>query len=185
MRRSLLDTADIPALRARARAGAAAGMAGALIDTGLLQFDPDDPEWSDRDRLVVAGPEAVAAVRERLADAGAELERTAQVAGGDALAIALGAAVASRLDGEVWRAWCVLDESICDDGRTWEAARAAAAAELRTLTVLGVGDASAGLWRACGWSVHVVPPADPVWLLGAMDQALVGPPTAVLVSADG
>ena len=185
MRRSLLDTADIPALRARARAGAASAVAGALIDTGLLQFDPDDAEWSDRDRLVVAGPQAVAAVGERLAAAGADFASTAYVAGGEALAVALGAAVAARLDGEIWRAWCVLDESVCDDGRTWEAARAAVGADLRTLTVLGVGDESAALWRAAGWQVHLVPPADPVWLLGALDQALTGAPAAVLVSTDG
>lgn len=181
MRRSLLDTADVPALRSLARRGPAIGLAAALIDTGLLQFDPDDPAWADRDRLVVGGPAAVAAVRERLDSAGAALQPTAHVAAGEALAVALGAAVAARLDGGIWRSWCVVDETVCDDGRTWEAARAAPD-DLPTLTVLAVGDDSEALWRACGWAVHVVPPDDPVWLLGALDQALSGRPTAVLVA---
>ena len=185
MTRSLLDGADLATLRSLGRTPAIA-VAAALIDTGLLQFDPDDAEWADRDRLVVGGESVVFAVEERMEAAGAQLTTAAYVAGGEALGVALGAAIAGGLDGGVWRAWCVLDESICDDGRTWEAARAAAGApDLRTLTALIAGDESTRLWQACGWKVQVVPAGDPVWLLGALDQALLGPPTAVLVSANG
>lgn len=181
MSRSLLDTADLAVLREAAQGRPAPAIAAALIDTGLLQFDPDDPAWADRDRLVLGGQQMAEAFAQRLGAAGAELESTARQADADALGVALGAGIASALDGGIWRAWCAIDEVICDDGRTWEAARAATGADLLTMTALVAGADSERLWRACGWSVEVVPADDPAWLLGALDQAMLGQPTAVLV----
>ena len=181
MTRSLLDTANLPALRDLARGGPAPAIAAALIDSGLLQFDPDDPTWADRDRLVVGGESVVTALRHRLEAAGAPLEPTAHVAGPAATAVALGAAVASSLRGGIWRTWCVLDEGACDEGRTWEGARAAAEAEVRALTALVAGVGSLKLWQACGWKTQTVPAEDPAWLLGALDHALTDGPTAVVV----
>lgn len=186
MPRSLLDRADLPLLRELVGGGPADALAAALIDTGLLQFDPDDPDWEDRDRLVVAGAGVSAASGRRLTAAGADPDAIVAPAatGGDALALAFGAAMAAAMDGGAWRAWCLLDAQACDDGRVWEVARAAAQARPQTLGVLVAGAGSAGLWRACGWQVHEAPAADPVWLLGAMDQLVVAGPAVVLAVGD-
>jgi transketolase N-terminal domain/subunit len=185
--RSLLESADLGLLRTLGADGGAMATAAALVDTGLLQFDPADPEWADRDRLVVAGERCSAAVRRRLEEAGAAADRAGIFAasGGDAMALAFGAAMAARLDGNVWRAWCLLDDDACDDGRVWEVARAAADSGSEGLGVVVVGDGSSRLWGACGWPVHEVPAGDPVWLLGALDQVGARSPAVVVVAADG
>jgi transketolase N-terminal domain/subunit len=181
MARSLLDTADLAQLRTLAAQGPAVAVASVLVDSGLLQFDPDDPTWDDRDRLVVAGSATATAIEERLASAGARPADTLmRASGGDALAMAFGAAMASQLDGGAWRSWCVLDEAACDDGRVWEAARAAAWAKAATLTALVEGAGTVRLWEACGWTVHSAPADDPAWLLGALDQAVLTSPAVVL-----
>ena len=181
MARSLLDTADLAQLRTLVAGGTAAAIAAAVVDSGLLQFDPDDAEWEDRDRLVVAGTALAEALEARLADAGARpFETVVRASGGDALAMAFGAAVASQVDGAPWRSWCVLDEAACDDGRVWEAARAAAWARASTLTALVEGASTVRMWEACGWTVHQAPVDDPAWLLSSLDQAVATSPAVVL-----
>src|SRR5688500_14335800 len=164
MARSLLDAADLPALRQLATAGTEAALVAAFVDAGLLQFDPDDPEWQDRDRVVACGDGVAGALGLRLTAAGADPDFVVTAAGngGDALALTLGAATASRMDGSPWRAWCVLDAEACDDGRVWEVARAAQRAEATALGALVAGGDSAPLWRACGWYVVEAPASDPV-----------------------
>lgn len=184
MPRSLLDTADLSALRAISAAGPAMALAAALIDTGLLQFDADDPAWEDRDRLVVCGASVSSAIADRMATAGTDAEAVVQArTGGDALALAFGAAAASAMDGGPWRSWCVLDGAACDDGRVWEVARAARDGHAEQLGVLVAGGDTAGMWRACGWQVHEAPAADPAWLLGALDHLQTRGPAVVLATA--
>lgn len=185
MTRSLLDTVDLPGLRALASGGPAAAVAAALVDTGLLQFDPDDADWEDRDRLVMCGLGVTAATGRRLVAAGADPDAVVMpaAAGGDALALAFGAAMAGTMDGGAWRAWCLLDSDACDDGRVWEVARAAADAAPDTLGALVAGGGTAAMWRACGWQVHEAPATDPVWLLGAIDQVVASGPAVVLAVA--
>lgn len=186
MARSLLDNADLAALRAAGADGPAAAVAAALIDSGLLQFDPDDPLWGDRDRVVVAGRELSAALDRRLREAGATTDQvlTSAAGGGQALALALGASMAGEIDGGGWRSWCVLDAEACDDGRVWEVASAARNAGPETLGAIVLGDASAAMWQACGWKVHRAPAAVPVEMLGGLDQLLVGPVGVLLVVGD-
>ena len=186
MARSLLDNADLGALRDLSAKGPAAAVAAALVDTQLLQFDPDDPTWEDRDRLFVAGPAVEAALEQRLTASGAKAEDvvTRVRNGGEAAALAFGAAMASAADGGAWRAWCALDAEACDDGRIWEIARAAAAAGAVQLGVVVTGSDTAALWRACGWTVHEAPAADPAWLLGAVDHLLAESPSVVLVAGN-
>lgn len=185
MTRSLLDGADLATLRSLGRTPAIA-VAAALIDTGLLQFDPDDPDWGERDRVVICGPRVTAAVGRRLTAGGADPDAVVAPApsGGDALALAFGAAMAGTMDGGAWRAWCLLDAEACDDGRVWEVARAASAARPDTLGALVAGGGTAELWRACGWQVHEAPASDAVWLLGAFDQLVAAGPSVVLAVVD-
>lgn len=185
MPRSLLDGADLPALRDALASGSSAA-ATALVDAGVLQFDADDPSWEDRDRLVVAGEGVTRMVSVRLRAAGADPAGVATFArsGGEAMALGFGAALASDLDGNAWRPWVVLDERCCDDGRVWEVARAAGNAGAAALAVIVEGDGAPALWAACGWRVHEVPATDPVWLLGALDQVTVAGPAVVLVTHD-
>lgn len=185
MPRSLLDGVDLRRLRLPAASGAQT-LAACLIDGGAAQFDAGDPAWPDRDRLVaVAGSPLAAAVDERLQAAGCPAGEQLVLAGGggEALAVALGAGAVSRLDGGVWRAWCLLADDDCDDGTLWEAVRAAGEQCLATVTALVDGAATAPLWRACGWSVRQVP-AEPVRLLAAVDHAVAeqGVPAVVLTA---
>lgn len=186
MARSLLDAADLQVLREFAAGGPEAALAASLVDAGLLQFDADDPDWEDRDRVVICGPRTTAAVGRRLTAAGADPDAVVTPAptGGDALAVAFGAAMAGAMDGGAWRAWCVLDAEACDDGRVWEVARAASAARPDTLGTLVAGGGTAALWLACGWRVHEAPATDVVWLLGALDQLVAQGPAVVLAVAD-
>lgn len=186
MARSLLDGADLRALRVAGAGGAAAAVAAALIDTGLLQFDADDAEWEDRDRLIASGPSVTAAASLRLAAAGASADAVISTTrtGGEAMALAFGAAMASGADGGVWRAWCLLDAAAGDDGRVWEIARAAADSTAQFLGVLVAGNDGAALWRACGWTVHQAPAGDPAWILGALDHVVERAPSVLLVADD-
>ena len=186
MPRSLLDGTDLATLRRLTAAGPADAVAAALVDTGLLQFDPDDPEWEDRDRLVICGDEVARAAGRRLTAAGADPDAVVTLAptGGDALALAFGAAMGATLDGGAWRAWCLLDAEACDDGRVWEVARAASQARAATLGALVAGGGAAALWQACGWQVHEAPASDAAWLLGCLDQVVAAAPAVVLAVAD-
>lgn len=186
MVRSLLDGADLPLLRTLTASSPEAAVAAGVIDSGLLQFDADDAYWGDRDRVVGCGPAVLAALTARLESAGAqpELVVTPAALGGDAMALAFGAAMASELDGAGWRSWCVMDGAACDDGRVWEIARAASEAGADVLGVVVTGTPAPALWRACGWGVHLAPFDDPAWLLGALDQVVARAPAVVMVTGD-
>ena len=185
MARSLLDGADLTLLRGLTEDGTDTAVAAAFIDAGLLQFDPDDPGWEERDRLVVCGAAVGDALSGRLRVAGADPERVlatvATSAGGEALGLAFGAAMASALDGGAWRSWCVLDAAACEDGRVWEVADAVGSAGAETLGAVVVGDRTAALWRACGWKVHTASGTDLVEILGGLDQLMAAGPAVLLV----
>ena len=183
MARSLLDGADLTVLRNLTAKDVDTAVAATVVDAGLLQFDPDDPVWEDRDRVVVCGRGLSEALSRRLRNAGAEPDRvlTTVDAGGEALGLAFGAALASAMDGGAWRSWCLLDEGACEDGRVWEVADAAAGAGADTMGAVVVGDRTAALWRACGWQVHTAAVTDPVEILGGLDQLMVAGPAVLLV----
>lgn len=104
---------------------------------------------------------------------------------GRALAVAFGAAAAlngQRGAGDAEPSvngryvWCLLDAEACDEGSTWEAARAAAGrgSPLVTCVLSPPSEARplAALWEAAGWAVVEVA-GDSVWeVLGGLDQAL-------------
>ncbi len=101
---------------------------------------------------------------------------------GAALAVAYGAAASRRArrpgravgDG-VW-VWCLLRPSAWDDGRTWEAARAVAAAGLDTLTVVVAADPAGvdgvrAVMEAAGFKTLRFDGHDPWAVVGAIDKA--------------
>lgn len=177
MPRSLLDDADLAAVRAAAgsRGGVGAMPIACLLEGGAFAHDPADPAWADRDRLVVAGASLRAPVAAALADAGyADGGAHVVVAGGRGLAVAAGAAAVAGLDGGVARVYCLLDADTLDDGTTWEGALAGAAAPALTALVLvtpPVLDRAQRLFSTAGWRTGVGRATDPVEVLGAIDLA--------------
>jgi transketolase N-terminal domain/subunit len=172
---SLFDTVDVAVVTAEAARWTDPGsvLIACLIEGVLGQ---------GLDRLVVGSqqlrPTVTAALRVGWTDETA----------GRALAVAFGAAVA--LNGQGGRCvWCLLDAEACDEGSTWEAARAAAAAAGANRLVACVlsppseAPSLAALWRAAGWAV-VETSGDSAWeVLGGLDQALAIPerPVALVV----
>ena len=133
----------------------------AVLYRAVLRVQPDQPEWSDRDRFVMskghacAGLYAALAIRgffsmERLesfyVDGGTLLGHATHkgVPGmevstgslGHGLALAVGLAAGAKRLGAPWRAYALLSDGECDEGSTWEAALLAPALELDGLTVI-------------------------------------------------
>lgn len=176
-RRSLLDDVDVAALRRQAseRTGIFAGVVAALMDTGVVQHDPDDPGWSDRDRLVAGGPEAA---RPFLLG-----EPVLRCEAGTALRQAVDAGVASTSGGGIYRVWCLLDPGAAEHGGTWEAARAAADAGCAEITAVCPSGLLADLLVLAGWR-RVPSVGDPLSVFAALDRALAhrGGPSVVVLS---
>lgn len=165
----------------------------ALYFGDVLRVDPDDPSWPDRDRFVLskghAAPILYAALAERgffpketlltLRQLGSILQGhpdSKKVPGvevstgslGQGLSIAVGMALAGRLDSKSYRVWALLGDGECQEGGIWEAAMAARHYKLDNLTAIvdhnhlqidgaidkimspePLGDK----WKAFGWDV--------------------------------
>ena len=199
MPRSFLDAADLAALRRAGLEGGPAALALAcLLEGGVAEFDPEEPEWADRDRVLVdpALPlHAVAAVLDR-AGYHADDGRMGQ-GPGRVLAEALRAARASKAAGDVYRVFAVLDGASLAQGAVWEALLQAAADALTPLTLLvlaptpasapapttsnletsahiraGVSRLEVGdVLRAAGWRVEEAS-AEAAEILGGLDRLL-------------
>lgn len=187
MRPSLLDRVDLAAVGAAARVGAGpwATVVACLLAPGVVQHDPTDAQWPDRDRLVVGDPEAAGALEAGMV-AGGHAPGTAwfDATDGHALALARGMAAASELDGGIFRAWCLLGERGFGEGATWEAAVDAPCGSLVVVAV--ASPASAGrlgaLLATGGWRVARARSHEPAELLGGLDQALLGDRPGALVA---
>lgn len=180
---SLFDTVDVGSVAAEA---ARWGVPGSVLVACLVE----GVVGHELHRLVVGSqqmrPTVAAALRIGWTDE----------TPGRALAVAFGAAAA--LHGQCGnggaeppmsgpRVWCLLDAEACDEGNTWEAARAAVAAPGRLVTCVlsppSEAQSLAALWEAAGWAVVEVA-GDDVWeVLGGLDQALATPkpPVALIV----
>ena len=122
----------------------------ALYFGGLLRYDPDRPDWDDRDRFVLSKGHGVPALYAALAEAGyfevSELSTLREVDSrlqghpvygtapgvesstgslGQGLSIGLGMALAGRLDGKDHHTFVLLGDGECQEGQVWEAAMAA------------------------------------------------------------
>lgn len=118
-----------------------------LYFDGILQYDPNDPEWQGRDRFVLSKGHSALGMYSTLALAGyydvEELE-TFCIAGtrygglplkgkvkgiectsgslGHGLSYAAGAAIAAKYKSERHKVYCMLGDGECQEGSIWEAA---------------------------------------------------------------
>ncbi len=126
----------------------------ALFFGGFLRHDPQTPWWPERDRFILSKGHCVPALYVVLARAGylseAELVTLRKLGSrlqghpypgppgerfpgieaatgslGQGLSIAIGMALAARMDGRPSRVFCMLGDGECQAGQVWEAAMAA------------------------------------------------------------
>ncbi len=176
----------------------------------VLRIDPRRPEDPERDRFILSKGHCAGALYTTLAHAGFfpldELDTFAQplsrlnghpdrkkVPGvetntgplGHGLPVAVGCALAAKMDGAAWRTFVLTGDGELQEGSNWEAALSASHYRLDDLTVivdrngLQQGDFTertmhldplADKWRAFGWSVREVNGHDFVALLEVFDQ---------------
>ncbi|MDI9430188.1 MAG: transketolase [Planctomycetota bacterium] len=132
----------------------------ALYYGGLLQHDPADPTWADRDRLILSKGHANNTLYVILADRGyfppQELDRFCQpgsflgnhcdkmvpgvetISGslGHGLGTAAGLAWGARLSGRDYRVFCILGDGESQEGSIWEAAMFAPQRRLGNLVAI-------------------------------------------------
>lgn len=122
----------------------------ALYFGGILRYDPDRPDWPDRDRFILSKGHGVPVQYAALAEAGFfphdELRTLRRIDSrlqghpvlgtapgieastgslGQGLSIGLGMALAARLDRRNYRVFVLLGDGECQEGQVWEAAMAA------------------------------------------------------------
>ncbi len=177
-----------------------------------MHWDPEDAALPDRDRLVLSKGHGVPVVYAGLAEAGAipedELKTLRQTGSrlqghpdparlpfveaatgslGQGLSIAMGMALAGRLDGAGWRAYCLLGDGEIEEGQVWEAAMSAPKFGLGNLCAIvdnnriqqtsSVENILATLnpippkWAAFGWHVLECDGHDLQSVIGALDEA--------------
>ncbi len=159
---------DIIVMLAKAGSGHPGGSLSAIdIITALyyriMNHDPSNPQWPERDRFLLSKGHACPALYAVLADTGyfprEWLWKLRKIDGhleghpsrvdtpgiemsagplGQGLAVGNGMALAGRLDGLNYRVFVMLGDGECDEGEVWEAAMAAA--HYRLDRVVGILD---------------------------------------------
>ncbi len=188
----------------------------------ILNVDPEDPQWPDRDRFVLskghACPVLYAALAERgffpveelrtLRKLGTRLQGHPELgttpgleacagAEGQGLSVAVGMALAARLDGKRHRVYVMMGDGENDVGQTWEAAMGAAHFKLdhltafvdrnriqqegRTEDIMSL-EPLAEKWRGFGWHVIEIDGHDMRAILEAVYAAreVRGRPTVII-----
>ncbi|MCJ2519624.1 MAG: transketolase [Candidatus Thermoplasmatota archaeon] len=133
----------------------------ATLYFSVLRVDPENPRWPDRDRFILSKGHACPVLYAALAERGffpvselltlrklnsslqghPELGTTPGVeacagAEGQGLSIAIGLALASRLDGKTHRIYVMIGDGENDVGQTWEAAMGASHFRLDHITAI-------------------------------------------------
>ncbi|WP_394848692.1 transketolase [Pendulispora brunnea] len=179
----------------------------ATLFGAVLRLDPNDAHWPERDRFILSKGHSAAALYATLAACGyfapAQLEtfmaplsalnghpNRTKVPGvetntgplGHGLPVAVGCALAARMQGSARRTFVVLGDGELQEGSNWEAAMAAGHYELANLTAIvdrnrlqqGASteetnrlDPLSDKWRSFGWEVREVDGHDHVDLLHA------------------
>jgi len=127
----------------------------------VMRHNPKNPQWPDRDRLILSKGHAAPILYAALAESGylpvPELSTLRRLdsrlqghtdrnltpgvemsAGslGMGLSFGIGVALAARLDSRDYRTYVLLSDGECDEGQTWEAALSAAHFKLDNLTAI-------------------------------------------------
>ena len=127
----------------------------------IMKHKPSDPHWPDRDRFILSKGHAAPVLYAALAECGyfpkndldtlrqtgshlqGHTERThtpgvemSSGSLGQGLSVAVGSALAGRLDNAPWRVYAMISDSECQEGQTWEAVTAAGMYKVDNLTVL-------------------------------------------------
>lgn len=188
----------------------------------VLRLDPNNPQWAGRDRFILskghACPVLYAALAERgffpiselltLRKLGSRLQGHPELgttpgveacagAEGQGLSIAVGMALAARLDGSGHHIYVMTGDGENDVGQTWEAALSAAHFKLdnliaivdrnriqqegRTEEIMSL-EPLADKWRAFGWNVLEIDGHDIPSVLGALEEArtVKGAPSVIV-----
>ncbi|MCI2425623.1 transketolase [Candidatus Acetothermia bacterium] len=179
--------------------GGALGMADILtvLYYRYLRHDPLRPDWEERDRFLLSNGHTCPVLYAILADQkyfpDEEIWKLRRLGGmlqghpstawevpgievssgslGNGLSVAVGMAMAAKLDQKGYRVFCQISDAECQAGQTWEAATAAVHYRLDNLCifldwnqcqidghteeVMDVGDIAAK-WAAFGWRVHEI-----------------------------
>jgi len=184
----------------------------AVLFFHTLRRRPGDPTWPERDRFVMSKGHCVPVLYAALAEAG-EIPRdellslrklgsrlqghpdrvvlpwveAATGSLGQGLSLALGMALASRLDGNRYRVFCLLGDGESQAGQVWEAAMAAGKYKPENLVVIldynkvqldgpvpEIMDLEplAEKWRAFNWKVRVLADGNDLGqVIEALDEA--------------
>jgi transketolase len=127
----------------------------------VMQLNPQNPDDEERDRFILSKGHAASALYAALAERGyfspellktfGHIDSRLQVhpdmhllpgieastgALAQGLSIALGIALAARLDHRTFRVYCMVGDGECQEGQVWEAAEAAAHHKVDNLTVV-------------------------------------------------
>ncbi len=128
---------------------------------GILRYDPENPQWEDRDRFVLSKGHAAPCLYAVLALAGffpREWLKTLRKVGsklqghpynmdtpgveattgslGQGLSIANGMALAAKIDKKSYRVYCLIGDGEIDEGQIWEAAMTAKKYKLDNLCAI-------------------------------------------------
>jgi len=176
----------------------------------IMKIDPQRPQWEERDRFVLSKGHGAAGLYATLAERGffpidwlktfGQIDSRLQVhpdmhlvpgvevstgALGQGLSVALGMALAARLDGKGIHVYCLIGDGENQEGQVWEAAEAAAHYKVDNLTVIldynGVQLMGplrevmeiapiADKWRAFNWEVVEVDGHDMRQLITALEK---------------
>ena len=134
----------------------------ALYYGGILRFDPNNPKWDGRDRLILGKGHACLALYNILVDLGffdisrlREYGRDGSYLGGQlnidtpgveyntgslghALGVGAGMAMAAKLDGKGYRVFAIVGDGECGEGSIWESVMFASKRRLNNL--IGIVD---------------------------------------------
>ncbi len=119
----------------------------AVLYARVLRVNPADPNWAERDRLILSKGHAGAALYVALAERGffpveelsTHYANGSRLSGhvshhgapgvefstgslGHGLPVCAGLALGAKKDGASWRVYCVLGDGECDEGSVWETA---------------------------------------------------------------
>jgi len=177
----------------------------------VMRVDPKRPDWKDRDRFILSKGHGAAGLYATLAERGyfspdllktfGQIDSRLQVhpdmhllpgieastgALAQGLSIALGVAMAAKMDGRTFHVYCLIGDGENQEGQVWEAAEVAAHHRVDNLTVIldynrvqlmGTLEEVLDLapiddkWRSFGWAVKEIDGHDMRQIIAVLEAA--------------